>query len=69
MFNVKPKEIFFTSGGTESNNMIIKSCIEHRLRELLQQKLNMVLNPVLNLSHDKKVELELLNVTMKETQT
>ena len=28
MFNVKPKEIFFTSGGTESNNMIIKSCIE-----------------------------------------
>ena len=27
-FNVKPSEIFFTSGGTESNNMIIKSCIK-----------------------------------------
>ena len=35
MFNVKPKEIFFTSGGTESNNMIIKSCIEHGVERII----------------------------------
>lgn len=27
--NVQPSEIVFTSCGTESNNMIIKSCVEH----------------------------------------
>ena len=26
---VSPSEIIFTSCGTESNNMIIKSCVEH----------------------------------------
>ena len=64
MFNVKPKEIFFTSGGTESNNMIIKSCIEHGVERIITTKIEhkAVLNPVLNLSHDKKVELEFLNV-------
>ena len=43
MFNVKPKEIFFTSGGTESNNMIINPVLSMGLRELLQQKLNIKL--------------------------
>ena len=64
MFNVKPKEIFFTSGGTESNNMIIKSCIEHGVERIITTKIEhkAVLNPVLNLSHDKKVELEFLNI-------
>lgn len=28
-FRVTPGEIIFTSGGTESNNMIIKSCVQH----------------------------------------
>lgn len=27
--NVSPAEIVFTSCGTESNNMVIKSCVEH----------------------------------------
>ena len=64
MFKVKPKEIFFTSGGTESNNMIIKSCVEHGVERIITTKIEhkAVLNPVLNLGHDKKVELEFLNI-------
>ena len=63
IFKAKPKEIFFTSGGTESNNMIIKSCVERGVERIITTKIEhkAVLNPVLNLRNDKKIELEFLN--------
>ena len=50
-FNVKPSEIFFTSGGTESNNMIIKSCIKFGVERIITTKIEhkAVLNPIINL--------------------
>ena len=34
--NVKPSEIIFTSGGTESNNMIIKGAVEtHKIERII----------------------------------
>ena len=63
-FNVKPSEIFFTSGGTESNNMIIKSCIKFGVERIITTKIEhkAVLNPILNLCSNSKIELEYLNV-------
>ena len=63
-FNVKPSEIFFTSGGTESNNMIIKSCIKFGVERIITTKIEhkAVLNPILNLCSKSKIELEYLNV-------
>ncbi len=63
-FNVKPSEIFFTSGGTESNNMIIKSCIKFGVERIITTKIEhkAVLNPIINLCSNSKIELEYLNV-------
>ena len=63
-FNVKPSEIFFTSGGTESNNMIIKSCIKFGVERIITTKIEhkAVLNPIINLCSNNKIELEYLNV-------
>tara|TARA_B100000927_G_C16466744_1_gene470025 strand:- start:1626 stop:2762 length:1137 start_codon:yes stop_codon:yes gene_type:complete len=63
-FNAKPKEIFFTSGGTESNNMIIKSCIKHGVERIITTKIEhkAVLNPILSLYNNQKVELEFLSI-------
>ena len=63
-FNVKPSEIFFTSGGTESNNMIIKSCIKFGVERIITTKIEhkAVLNPIINLCSNSGIELEYLNV-------
>tara|TARA_A100001011_G_scaffold255998_1_gene264252 strand:- start:2321 stop:3457 length:1137 start_codon:yes stop_codon:yes gene_type:complete len=63
-FHVKPSEIFFTSGGTESNNMIIKSCIKFGVERIITTKIEhkAVLNPIINLCSNNKLELEYLNV-------
>ncbi|PDH51542.1 MAG: cysteine desulfurase [Cryomorphaceae bacterium MED-G14] len=38
--NVKPSEIIFTSGGTESNNMIIKGAVEtHKIERIITTKI------------------------------
>lgn len=63
-FNVKPSEIFFTSGGTESNNMIIKSCIKFGVERIITTKIEhkAVFNPIINLCSNSQIELEYLNV-------
>ena len=63
--NVSPSEIIFTSGGTESNNMIIKSVVDTvDIRRIISTKIEhkAVLNSVESISKTKNIPLVFLNV-------
>jgi cysteine desulfurase len=63
--NVSPSEIIFTSGGTESNNMIIKSVVDSvDIRRIISTKIEhkAVLNSVESISKTKNIPLVFLNV-------
>ena len=63
--NVSPSEIIFTSGGTESNNMIIKSIVDSvDIRRIISTKIEhkAVLNSVESISKTKNISLVFLNV-------
>ncbi len=63
--NVSPSEIIFTSGGTESNNMIIKSAVESLgVKRIISTKIEhkAVLNSVETISKNKKLSLDFLDV-------
>lgn len=57
-------EIFFTSGGTEANNMILKCSVKDLgVRRIITSRMehHAVLHPVEHLGHDQKVEVVYLN--------
>ena len=63
--NVSPSEIIFTSGGTESNNMVIKSAVESLgIKRIISTKIEhkAVLNSVETISKNKKLSLDFLDV-------
>ena len=63
--NVKTSEIIFTSGGTESNNMIIKSVVEaQNIERIITTKIEhkAVLNSIESISKTKKISVEYLEV-------
>ena len=63
--NVSPSEIIFTSGGTESNNMIIKSVVDSvNIKRIISTKIEhkAVLNSVESISKTKNIPLVFLNV-------
>ena len=63
--NVTPSEIIFTSGGTESNNMIIKSVVESlNVKRIISTKIEhkAVLNSIETISKKKKLSLVFLHV-------
>ena len=66
--NVKPSEIIFTSGGTESNNMIIKGAVEtHKIERIITTKIEhkAVLETVESCKIKYDVELIYLTVDNK----
>ena len=63
--NAKTNEIIFTSGGTESNNMIIKSVVEaQNIERIITTKIEhkAVLNSIESISKTKKISVEYLDV-------
>ena len=63
--NAKTSEIIFTSGGTESNNMIIKSVVEAKnIERIITTKIEhkAVLNSIESISKTKKISVEYLEV-------
>ena len=63
--NAKTSEIIFTSGGTESNNMIIKSVVEaQNIERIITTKIEhkAVLNSIESISKTKKILVEYLDV-------
>ena len=63
--NAKTSEIIFTSGGTESNNMIIKSVVEaQNIERIITTKIEhkAVLNSIESISKTKKLSVEYLEV-------
>ena len=63
--NVTPSEIIFTSGGTESNNMIIKSVVESlNVKRIISTKIEhkAVLNSIETITKNKKLSLVFLDV-------
>ena len=67
-FNASPSEFFFTSGGTEADNMILRCCVEdlgvdHIITSALEH--HAVLHTAEELRDDKGVKLSLVNVCNK----
>ena len=63
--NAKTSEIIFTSGGTESNNMIIKSVVEaQNIERIITTKIEhkAVLNSIESISKTKKISVEYLEI-------
>ena len=64
-FNVKPKEIIFTSGGTESNNMIIKTVvIAQNIERIISTKIEhkAVLNSIESIVKESGITILFLDV-------
>ena len=64
-FNVNPKEIIFTSGGTESNNMIIKTvAIAQNIERIISTKIEhkAVLNSIESIAKERGVTILFLDV-------
>ncbi len=63
--NANSNEIIFTSGGTESNNMIIKSVVDScNIKRIISTKIEhkAVLSSIESISKNKNIKLEFLNV-------
>ena len=64
-FNVNPKEIIFTSGGTESNNMIIKTvAIAQNVERIISTKIEhkAVLNSIESIAKERDIIILFLDV-------
>ena len=64
-FNVNPKEIIFTSGGTESNNMIIKNVvIAQNIERIISTKIEhkAVLNSIESIAKERGIIILFLDV-------
>ena len=64
-FNVNPKEIIFTSGGTESNNMIIKTVvISQNIERIISTKIEhkAVLNSIESIAKERGITILFLDV-------
>ena len=64
-FNVNPKEIIFTSGGTESNNMIIKTvAIAQKIERIISTKIEhkAVLNSIESIAKERGITILFLDV-------
>ena len=64
-FNVNPKEIIFTSGGTESNNMIIKTVvISQNIERIISTKIEhkAVLNSIESIAKERDIKILFLDV-------
>ena len=64
-FNVNPNEIIFTSGGTESNNMIIKTvAISQNIERIISTKIEhkAVLNSIESIAKERGVTIIFLDV-------
>lgn len=64
-FNVNPKEIIFTSGGTESNNMIIKTVvIAQNIERIISTKIEhkAVLNSIESIAKERDIKILFLDV-------
>ncbi len=64
-FNVNPKEIIFTSGGTESNNMIIKTVvIAQNIQRIISTKIEhkAVLNSIESIAKERGITILFLDV-------
>ena len=64
-FNVNPKEIIFTSGGTESNNMIIKTVvIAQNIERIISTKIEhkAVLNSIESIAKQRGITILFLDV-------
>ena len=64
-FNVNPKEIIFTSGGTESNNMIIKSVvIAQSVERIISTRIEhkAVLNSIESIAQERNIPILFLDV-------
>ena len=64
--NVSPSEIFFTSGGTEADNMAIRCSvhdmgIKHAITSKIEH--HAVLHTLENLEHDGLIKLSFVNLT------
>jgi len=65
LFNVEASEIIFTSGGTEADNMIIKSCVRDLdVKRIITSRIehHAVLHSIEELQKDYKLDIEFLNV-------
>ena len=68
LLNVSPSEIFFTSGGTEANNMaIVRSIEDYKLTHAITSPTehHAVLHTLEHLAEEGKIELSILNVDEK----
>ncbi|MBC7865579.1 MAG: cysteine desulfurase, partial [Bacteroidia bacterium] len=68
LLNVSPAEIFFTSGGTEADNMAIYRTIAcHGIKHAITTKIehHAVLHTLETLEHDGKIKLSFLNIDQK----
>ena len=64
-FNINPKEIIFTSGGTESNNMIIKNVvIAQNIERIISTKIEhkAVLNSIESIAKERGITILFLDV-------
>ena len=64
-FNVNPNEIIFTSGGTESNNMIIKTvAISQNIERIISTKIEhkAVLNSIESIAKERDIKILFLDV-------
>lgn len=63
--NVLPSEIIFTSGGTEANNFILRSCIKYlKIKKIISSKLehNSVLKTLIDLFNYGIINLEFIKL-------
>jgi cysteine desulfurase len=66
LLNVSPSEIFFTSGGTEADNMAIHGSVyDLGVKHVITSKIehHAVLHAVEKLAHDKVIKLSFVNLT------